>query len=123
MQTRACPPQTRIAFVMFIPAAPGPAAADKSRLRPHQALSLASWAALNPGYVLTLSDDDDMRQLMVATAPPADVALYDGLASGVERSDMWRYQVTHARVHARVRERACSECVLGGLPRRAGRMG
>jgi hypothetical protein len=65
---------------------------DKNKLRPHQVLSMASWAHYNPGYRLMLFDDDDIRSFM--NTYYADLLpTFDALGSPVERADMWRYLV------------------------------
>jgi hypothetical protein len=65
---------------------------DKNRLKPHQALSIISWAVHNPGHAIILYDDEDVRQFMIAHHP-ALLPTFDSLASQVERTDMWRYLV------------------------------
>ncbi len=57
---------------------------DKNRLAPHQVVSMASWARLNPGYSLMLFDDADIRSFMT-TYYPELLPTFDGLDSQVSR--------------------------------------
>jgi hypothetical protein len=65
---------------------------EKNALLPHQALSIATWARLNPGYSILLYDDADIADFM-ATYHAHLLPLFDRLASQVERTDLWRYLV------------------------------
>ena len=74
---------------------------DKSAVLPHQALAIATWAKLNPGYSILLFDDADIASFMAAYHP-RHLALFKRLASQVERTDLWRYLVlcTYGGVYA-----------------------
>ncbi|KAF6260812.1 hypothetical protein COO60DRAFT_1637322 [Scenedesmus sp. NREL 46B-D3] len=65
---------------------------DKDKLKPHQVVSMASWAFFNPGHSLMLFDDDDVREFMTSYYPEL-LPTFDGLGSPVERTDVWRYLV------------------------------
>jgi hypothetical protein len=65
---------------------------DKDKLKPHQVVTMASWAFFNPGHSLMLFDDDDVREFMTSYYPEL-LPTFDGLGSPVERTDMWRYLV------------------------------
>ncbi|KAF8056212.1 HOC1 [Scenedesmus sp. PABB004] len=65
---------------------------DKDALKPHQVVSMASWAAHNPGHALMLFDDADVREFMSSYYPDL-LPTFDGLGSSVERTDLWRYLV------------------------------
>jgi hypothetical protein len=65
---------------------------DKDNLKPHQVVTMASWAFFNPGHSLMLFDDDDVREFMTSYYPEL-LPTFDGLGSPVERTDMWRYLV------------------------------
>ncbi|GBF96338.1 alpha-1,6-mannosyltransferase subunit [Raphidocelis subcapitata] len=65
---------------------------DKDALLPHQALSIATWARLNPGYSILLYDDDDIAAFMAAYHAH-HLPLFHRLGSQVERTDLWRYLV------------------------------
>lgn len=65
---------------------------DKDKLKPHQVVTMASWAFFNPGHSLMLFDDDDIREFMTSYYPEL-LPTFDGLGSPVERTDMWRYLV------------------------------
>jgi hypothetical protein len=65
---------------------------DKDGMLPHQALSIATWARLNPGYSILLYDDDDIAAFMAAYHPRL-LPLFHRLGSQVERTDLWRYLV------------------------------
>jgi hypothetical protein len=65
---------------------------DKDKLKPHQVVTMASWAFFNPGHSLMLFDDDDVREFMTSYYPEL-LPTFDSLGSPVERTDMWRYLV------------------------------
>jgi hypothetical protein len=65
---------------------------DKNKLKPHQVVSMASWAKHNPGHSIMLFDDSDIH-LFMTTYFPELLSTFDGLDSQVERTDMWRYLV------------------------------
>jgi hypothetical protein len=65
---------------------------DKNRLKPHQVVSMASWARFNPGHSILLFDDHDVR-LFMNTYFRRLLPTFDTLESQVERTDMWRYLV------------------------------
>ena len=65
---------------------------DKNRLKPHQVVSIISWAVHNPGHTIIIYDDEDVRQFM-AVHHPTLLGTFDSLGSQVERTDMWRYLV------------------------------
>jgi hypothetical protein len=65
---------------------------DKDAMLPHQALSIATWARLNPGYSILLYDDDDISAFMHAYHAHL-LPLFHRLGSQVERTDLWRYLV------------------------------
>jgi hypothetical protein len=72
---------------------------NKAAMLPHQALSIATWARLNPGYTISVYDDADVAAFMAAHHPEA-LPLFWRLDSQVERTDLWRYLVL---------------CTLGGV--------
>jgi hypothetical protein len=65
---------------------------DKNDMLPHQALSIATWARLNPGYSILLYDDADILGFM-HTYHARHLPLFRRLGSQVERTDLWRYLV------------------------------
>jgi len=65
---------------------------DKNDMLPHQALSIASWARLNPGHSILLYDDVDIRAF-ITTYHAHHLPLFHRLQSQVERTDLWRYLV------------------------------
>ncbi|KAI8473437.1 MAG: hypothetical protein J3K34DRAFT_499751 [Monoraphidium minutum] len=65
---------------------------EKDGMLPHQALAIATWARLNPGYSLLLYDDADIAAF-VAAYHPRHLGLFAALSSQVERTDLWRYLV------------------------------
>ena len=74
---------------------------DKGGFSRHHALSLASWARLNPGHAILLYDDADLRAYLEAHLDGGG-ALADALETPVERADLWRYAVVcaHGGVYA-----------------------
>jgi len=65
---------------------------EKNAMLPHQALSIASWARLNPAYSILLYDDADIADFM-STYHAHLLPLFHRLSSQVERTDLWRYLV------------------------------
>eukprot|EP00775_Hariotina_reticulata_P002194 gene2194-2512_t len=65
---------------------------DKGQFARHHILSLASWAKENPDHAILMYDDDDL-QAYLGMFEPSVLALYSGLKTAVERSDLWRYVV------------------------------
>lgn len=74
---------------------------NKEKFHSPQALSLLSWAKMNPGYTILVYDDFDQEHF-IKVHEPSVLKPYQALESNVERSDVWRYVVlcTHGGVYA-----------------------
>mmetsp|Transcript_18085 Transcript_18085/g.38921 ORF Transcript_18085/g.38921 Transcript_18085/m.38921 type:complete len:451 (+) Transcript_18085:83-1435(+) len=63
---------------------------DKNQLIPPQALTIASWILLNPGYTVLVYEDPEVRGT-IERHFPQHLQAFDALPSSVERTDLWRY--------------------------------
>jgi len=69
---------------------------DKNSLTPRQQTVMDQWKSLNPQHVVTMYDDTDMHDF-VKVEYPEFLTLYESVYEPVERADIWRCLIVHAR--------------------------